>query len=118
MGDDTRNESSVVPNEFTLGEQWKDIGTTMATNGLVGASVGFLVSLVLLRKRRAVMVGFSSGIGVGVGWRDSHAASQFTRFSNLNFEGTTLPTLKDKLYGFTADLTGSGSGADDASSST
>lgn len=44
----TGSGSSILPNEFTLNDEWRTIGTTMGTNGLIGAGVGFLVSLVLL----------------------------------------------------------------------
>eukprot|EP01084_Bolivina_argentea_P066699 121598_1 len=104
MADKKQNETG-LPNEFTLNDDWKNIGTIVGTNGLIGAGVGLLVSLVLMRRRRSVLIGFSSGIGVGIGWRDSHATSQFLKFSNANFSEirTSLPTLKDRFM----DLTGS-----------
>merc|ERR1712228_165160 len=104
---DEEAKSNNVPNELTLDDSWRDIGATLGTNGLIGASVGFLVSLVLMRKRRSVMIGFGSGIGVGIGWRDSHATSQFMQFSNSNIlnSNKTLPSLKDRFYEMTSNLT-------------
>mmetsp|Transcript_16138 Transcript_16138/g.24768 ORF Transcript_16138/g.24768 Transcript_16138/m.24768 type:complete len:121 (-) Transcript_16138:230-592(-) len=92
------------PNEFTLDENWKNIGVTLGTNAIAGAVVGSLLSLVLLRRGRPVFIGFSSGVGVGIGWRDSHASSQFVKFSNQTFTGQTLPTLKDRFMQMTSDL--------------
>ena len=59
-----------------------------------------------IEKRRSVLIGFSSGIGVGIGWRDSYAASQFTQFSNSNFSGKTFPSLKDRMLQMKGDIMG------------
>lgn len=37
-----------------------------------------------LGRRRALMASFGSGIGVGLGWRDSHATSVFKTLTNRN----------------------------------
>lgn len=55
------------------------------------------------------MIGFGTGVGVGIGWRDSHATSQFQKFSNQNFTGQTLPTLKDRFFEMTSNLSKTGS---------
>ena len=59
-------------------------------------------------QRRGALIGFGTGVGVGIGWRDSHATSQFLKFSNQNFRGQTLPTLKDRFFEMTSNITKSG----------
>eukprot|EP01083_Nonionella_stella_P234712 826026_1 len=113
MADENKNKTNWgMPNEFTLDDNWKNIGTTVGTNGLIGAGVGFLVSLVLMRRRRSILIGFSSGIGVGIGWRDSHATSQFLQFSNANlspsqWNSSAIPTIKDRFWKMTSKFTNS-----------
>ena len=46
---------------------------------------------------------------MGIGWRDSHAESEFRKFSNQTFTGQMLPTLKDRFLAKTSELTGKGS---------
>ena len=40
--------SQTIPNEITIPNEWKKIGTECGTNTLVGAGIGALLSIVLL----------------------------------------------------------------------
>lgn len=129
MADDSDKKTEVnKPNEFTIPENWKQIGQECGTNALVGGGVGILLSLVLFsyvyylqyifccitsifnictyitkiiigRGRRATFIGFSSGIGFGIGWRDSHATSVFLNYSTpINPSHETLYNKIIRLY--------------------
>lgn len=73
------SSSSIRTNEVTLSKEWDIFAYNLAQNTFYGASIGLLLSCVIMSKRRALMVSFGSGIGVGIAWRN---ASQTLLFEN------------------------------------